>query len=246
MWRYESPRLLLSKGKPQEAIKVLQKMASVNGKILPPIKCLSVNKPGFSTTSPDGFTTKTLTRLITVSLLFFGQTFGYYGLTIWFRSLATLRGIERLSPTLTFVAIGLAELPGLALTSYFIDRLGRKAVTFGNFCGSAISAALLLTVQTRSSFMLVSSLCYFFIVGSWASLYVSTPELFPTSIRTRAFAIAGGVGKLAGILSPMVFGRLLDSGADSTVLVMIISGSFAISALLAAGLSIETSNKSLN
>lgn len=242
-WRWESPRLLLSMGKNELAVKVLQDMARINGapsSVIP--KHLEEMKQPAGKAHKSILFSQIFGRLTITSLLFFAQTFGYYGLTLWLGNLAKSRSIRAYSPISNFVAIGVAELPGLGLTTLLIDRIGRKWVTFMNFAGSSLATTLLLLVKEESTFIAISSLCYFFIVGSWASLYIATPELFPTNCRSRAFAVAGAIGKLAGVISPAIFARLYDANLPVSVMITIISGSFGFAAILTVFLLAETRN----
>jgi putative MFS transporter len=245
-WRWESPRFLLTRQKTSEALKVLGVMAKINGTSLPegelaPIVITKPTSNGVASIISSGMVIKTMT----VSVLFFFQTFSYYGLTTWLRNFATIRGIKNLDPIHAFLVIGLSELPGLALTTLLIEKAGRRVVLIMNFCGSALCSALLLFVETRGAFLAVSSASYFFIVGCWAAIYISTPELFPTTCRATAFAIAGAVGKLAGILSPHIFGYIWDNKLEPWIAVSTVSGGFLIAALTGIFLMVETSGRCL-
>lgn len=172
-WRWESPRFLLARDRVYEADQVLQTISRWNGRQLPRGRLAAIPasaKNPINAKNPDkprifgG-------QIISAALLFFCQTFGYYGLTVWIRNLAIARGIGNLDPAITFVVIGVSELPGLALTTALIERAGRKVVLLVNFIGSASVSLALMWVTGRTAFLLVSSATYFFIVGSWAGMY---------------------------------------------------------------------------
>jgi putative MFS transporter len=126
-----------------------------------------------------------------------------------------------------------------------IERNGRKLVFLINFFGSAVSTLLLAFVQGTSSFLVVSSMTFFFIVGSWTALYVTTPELFPTAVRASAFTVAHGSGKFAGFLSPLIFAYFWDNQVRPLWFLLIVAGSFVLAAFTAACLLIETAGKRL-
>lgn len=225
-------------------------MAKQNSRPLPPGQLIALNsvrpveKPWYATYT-DIWSSGLTVPVLTMSTLFFGQTFGYYGLMNWIRKLMVVKGITNLHPCLFFVIIGVAEIPGLFLTTLMIERNGRKLVFLINFFGSAVSTLLLVFVQGQSSFLVVSSITFFFIVGSWTALYVTTPELFPTAVRASAFTIAQGTGKFAGFLSPMIFGYLWDKQVRPLWILLIVASSFMVAAFTAAGLLIETAGKRL-
>lgn len=240
LWCWESPRFLLAQGRTSESFAILQLIARINRTRLPPGTLLPPMATGSAADKSSQAARAMLIPTATVSILFFCQTFSYYGLTVWLRNFATARGITNLDPVLAFLLIGLAELPGLALTTFLIERAGRRAVMLINFAGAALCSALLLTVRDRRAFLAVYSASYFFIVGCWTAIYVCTPELFPTTWRARAFATAGAFGKAAGIISPILFGRLWSSQAPFLLIVGFVSGGFLLAALTAAALLMET------
>jgi putative MFS transporter len=253
-WKWESPRFLLTKGRLYEATMVLKDMAKFNDKALPPGQLISLEstvavanevRPWYSS-YVDIWQSGLLLPVATISILFFGQTFGYYGLTIWMRRLIAAKGIKNLSTPSMFLVIGVAELPNLLLTKFLIEKSGRKAVLMVNFLGSSLSSIILIFANSRVPFLVASGLTYFFIVGSWTALYVLAPEMFPTQVRASAFGIAQCVGKLAGFLSPLFFAWLWDTHARPVTIVMIIAGCFVVAALTAAMLLIETSGKRLS
>lgn len=243
-WKWESPRFLGVNGKTEEALAVLNTMARWNGKgeikqnVTFPSS--SGGKSGKSSSSSSSwyspyvqvFSSRHLPENLKISLLFFCQTFAYYAWTTWLKNLASSRKIENFSQMTSFICIGLAELPGLFATTCLLGILGRRAVLFLNFLGSAIFTMILLFVNTSTMFFIISSAVYFFIVGTWTGLYVTTPEQFPTVIRASSMSVAGTFGKLGGFVSPMVFGALWDRKISLEWIVAIISSCFILSALV--------------
>jgi len=251
-WKWESPRFLLGQGRLDEATKVLRVMAKANGRPLPPGQLISLEPVGKDSKKAPWYSSYKsildagLTRKVaTMSILFFGQTFGYYGLTNWLRKLMVAKGVTNLSTCSMFMIIGVAEIPGLLLSTLLIESKGRRLVFLVNFFGSAISSLLLVFVSGYYSFLAVYALLYFFIVGSWTALYVTTPELFPTTVRASAFTVSHCCGKVAGALSPIFFGSLWDLKVNPMVILLIISGSFGVAALTAAALLMETAGQRL-
>jgi putative MFS transporter len=52
----------------------------------------------------------------------------------------------------------------------------------------------------------------FFSLGAWGAIYAYTPELFPTGSRATGMGYAGGVGKVAAVIGPIMAGVLVGSG----------------------------------
>lgn len=245
-WRWESPRFLLAQQRPREAQQVLISMAIANGTSLPigDLAPLLAGPAGSGAMRPT-WTTRTLLSTLTVSAIFFFQTFAYYGLTIWMRNFAAMRNIPNLDLIHTFLIIGLSELPGLALTTLLLERIGRRTTLMINFVGAASCSALLLTARSQAGFLAVFSASYFFIVGCWAAIYISTPEMLPTTCRSTSFAIAGAFGKVGGMISPLVLGYMLEAQVNPTLIVATVSGGFFLAAITGALLMVETRGKNL-
>lgn len=239
------------RGKTQKAKQVLQAMARMNGTSLPsgelqpltePVECPM--KKNIEKTEATNQRSLLITTVI-ISCLFFCQTFSYYGLTLWLRYFPKMHGIPSLTPIHAFLVIGLSELPGLALTTLLLDRAGRRPLLVLTFTGSAFCCAFLPIATTAARLLAVYSSSYFFIVGSWAALYLVTPELIPTRWRTRVFGIAGAAGKLAGIVSPHLFGALWTWKIELKYIVALLTSGFTAAALISAFLLVETRNSRL-
>ena len=66
---------------------------------------------------------------------------------------------------------------------------------------------------STNDIMLWGSLMSFFNLGAWGVLYTYTPELYP--VRCRAFGAgwAGAVGRIGGIIAPLVVAGMSGSSA---------------------------------
>ena len=64
--------------------------------------------------------------------------------------------------------------------------------------------------------MLITSgiLLSFFNLGAWGALYAYTPEQYPTVIRGTGAGMAAAVGRVGGILGPLLVGYLVTSGSS--------------------------------
>jgi putative MFS transporter len=135
--------------------------------------------------------------------------------------------------------MGLAELPGLAMANILIDRIGRKFSLGIAMIGCAASSVSFGFVTTFASTTALSMCIYFFIVQAWAIIYVYTPELFPTTLRSTAFGITGVFATLAGMISSPIGGLLFDAGTDDWIILVVYSVLFVIGGLAALTL-VET------
>jgi MFS family permease len=90
-------------------------------------------------------------------------------------------------------------------------RLGQVIACFMLFAG----AAMLLFGLFAGSLSLALPLAFtvgFFIYGAMMGLYALTPQLHPALLRATGMGFAIGMGRVGGILSPILAGFLLDAG----------------------------------
>ena len=199
LWPWESPRFLYNKGRITEAEIVINEMhrwnkASKHGHItlIPAHKVENHAAPSLKEYR------HLLPLIVTFGLVFTLHTFSYYGMTTWFGKFGAAYKLSSVAQSTGLMIIAVAEVPGLFLSCKLIDRLGRRSVLAGNLMGAALAVSLMTFIPKDSPniFLLTSCLAYFFIVGVWSGLYVYGPEVFPTAIRSTAFAICGTMGKL--------------------------------------------------
>lgn len=58
------------------------------------------------------------------------------------------------------------------------------------------------------------SLLSFFNLGAWGALYAYSPEQYSAVIRASGSGIAAGVGRIGGILGPLLVGSLVAQGVS--------------------------------
>jgi benzoate transport len=86
------------------------------------------------------------------------------------------------------------------VTALFMLLAGITMLLFGLFAG-ALAAALPLAFAVG-----------FFVYGAMMGLYALTPQLHPALLRATGMGFAIGMGRVGGILSPILAGFLLDAG----------------------------------
>ncbi|GFN75016.1 organic cation transporter protein [Plakobranchus ocellatus] len=142
--------------------------------------------------------------------IWFADSVAYYGLIM---TSSTLSDNLYLGYTLNI----LAELPaGLALLT-LINRIGRRySVMVAHLIGgfSLILATALPNIEAAAAIpglssiiMFISLLGKFGITLGFGVLFLYTPELFPTTIRSTAFGISSLAARVGGMIAP--FSRTL-------------------------------------
>lgn len=188
------------------------------------------------------------TRSISLLIVFYCISFGYYGLWMWFPELfkrveaggspcantSQLSSFQNEScyPVKTAVymegfIIALSNLPGNIFTILMMDSIGGKALLMCSLLVSSLSVFLIYLVKTKVHTLLLSCVFSGVSVIAWNALDVLGTELYPTQLRSSALGFFTGVGRIAAITGNIVFGKLVDTNCEVPVLV--------VSALLLTG-----------
>lgn len=104
----------------------------------------------------------------------------------------------------------LSNLPGNLLTIFLMDRIGRRQLLALSMVLSGVSVFFIPLIHDKYENLGIS--CVFGAVSTvgWNALDVLSAELFPTTVRSTAFGIMSGVGRIAAILGNLTFGELVD------------------------------------
>eukprot|EP00210_Caulerpa_lentillifera_P009224 g8793.t1 len=269
----ESPRYLLVKGETEKAERILQTMARLNKSELPPGRLQSPDQTPRSHEGKLGmrdhvrnvmkgmfseFHTlfSSSLRWIT-SLLFiiwFSNALIYYGVVLLTTELHTdddkqeCGEDEKLNLSnddyLEIFIDTAAEVPAFFFAIFAIDYLGRKKTIII----LQIICAINFCVLPLSDSDLYKTVFLFFargsIAGSFLTIYVYTPELFPTPVRAFGLGLCVAWSRIGGLIAPLFSVKLVDSG--HTVIVEIVFAVVSFAAAIAAALiPVETAGKTL-
>eukprot|EP00850_Spirogloea_muscicola_P022001 SM000272S10268 [mRNA] locus=s272:77375:84322:+ [translate_table: standard] len=105
-----------------------------------------------------------------------------------------------------------AEVPGLVLALFTVDRFGRKATLMAQLGAFAV-VILPLAVPGLPEVLAVMVLfvARAFIMGSSSVIWVYSPELFPTPVRATGVGLASSGGRVGGFLCPFVAVGLVNN-----------------------------------
>ncbi|XP_067871469.1 synaptic vesicle glycoprotein 2C isoform X2 [Heterodontus francisci] len=263
----ESPKYLMQAGREEDALRVFKRMFywnhrgtahsfSVQRLVIPPAE----KSTPFYNSRADCLKHQILKGLdpmrkllsrklrvtsITLSIIFFSISFGYYGLWMWFPELLKrieIRGgsacsgnwnssgevdVENVTcyPVKTVVykegfIIAAANLPGNILTILLMDLLGGKLLLCASLFLSGLSAFFIWEVKTKTQSLIVSCLFSGISVVAWNSLDVIGLELYPTQLRSSALGVLTGISRIASILGNVAFGQLVDMNCTATILLV--------------------------
>ncbi|KAJ1956423.1 hypothetical protein EC988_001358 [Linderina pennispora] len=133
-------------------------------------------------------------------------------------------------------------IPGSILGAWMVDtRLGRiYSMAISTFFAGLALITFAMTAKTHVAWLTTMSSSVFGLTSSlmYAIIYAYTPEVFHPSVRGTACGIASAMGRVAGIIAPLVAGMLLEV---STTLPMYLSVALLwMSAASMVALPIET------
>jgi len=138
------------------------------------------------------------------------------------------------------------EIPGIIITMFLVDRIGRK--------------------KTAAFFFLISSLCIFslficyptkvatgvmFVLraansGAFQTVWIYTPEVYPTSIRTLGVGASITISRIGGMAAPYGVTYLVSLSSKGHMAALGLAGCFGIVAFICVLLlPIETKGRGL-
>jgi MFS transporter, putative metabolite:H+ symporter len=210
----ESPRWLEAKGRLTEADSVMEtiekEVEKRIGKTL--VNEEEVTKPKVEVKSEPFvqlFGGKFLKSTIMLWIIWFSIVFAYYGFFTWIPTLLVKQGLHIAKSFEFSIIIYLAQIPGYFSAAYLNDRIGRKKVVISYLVSSAIAAFFMSQSHSQAAIVFFGFLMSMFMNGSFAGLYVYTPEQYPTKIRATGTGSASSFGRIGGLLAPIAIGYLL-------------------------------------
>ncbi|CAO2836253.1 unnamed protein product [Amaranthus hypochondriacus] len=189
-------------------------------------------------------------------LVFFGNAFAYYGLILLTTQLSqnnsvcnpsganqTHNSASDINYRDVFIT-SVAELPGLILVGAVIDRVGRKktmAVMLG-VCALFVLPLVFHQSETLTTILLFGSRAC--IMGAFTTAFIFAPEIYPTSVRNTGFGTASSMGRIGGMVSPIV-GVALVQECHQMAAILLFAGISIATAIAVLIIPYETKGKEL-
>jgi len=243
---HETPYYLALSGKTDQVNDRLRAMARVNGAARMPAQASTVTTPPQAGLSRL-FAADLRPQTLMIAGVWFAINFGYYGVFIWLPETVGAAGVVG-NIYGYFVLIALVQIPGYASAAWLVERIGRKPTLGAYLILSGIFTFVFAASMPGVGFglglggfwpffggLLAAS---FFTLGAWGAIYAYTPELFPTEARATGNGFAGGVGKIAAVIGPLLAGGLVSHGYLVALLPLAIA--FGIGGVVTLGLGRET------
>jgi len=148
--------------------------------------------------------------MLILSLVWFGSTFGYYGTIITvariFSNMDSKDNQQASFDYEAFLISSLAEIVGAAIIWQMVEKLGRVPTIVTALIGAGLSLFLLCFVvslgRNLQIFFAFSSRVFEMMISS--TVWIITPELLSTDVRTSGHGIASAIARIGGCLSPYI------------------------------------------
>lgn len=262
---YESPRYLVSRGRYDEAVEVLHKLASLNGKTITITSQEFVNACELEKLMQEE--RKTIPWYITnfnrIKVLFTPAlawttilVWGIYmfialGNFMFFNFLPTFLSKAGTGESISidqtyrdYMIASAVPVIGPIIAMYLADSfLGRKYTMALSTYAVAASLFLFTKFTTGMGQLIVTCVAGVFQNIVYATLFVYAPEVFPTEVRGTGVGIASALGRLTGLFAPILTGTLIDVGFYLPLYVS--AGFFIVTATLMALVPIETRGRTV-
>ena len=236
----ESPQFYLKK-QPKDALakanKILIKMNFKPLGSLPKMELNTNKNPQVSKLFSNNYKISTLQLW---AALFFA--FGcLYFLISWIPKLSTDAGLSIELAIYTGTIFNVGAFFGIVLQGYFSSKIGlKKTISFFLLLTFLLMASFKLFVGT-DLLLLVYFLLGFSLQGGFVGLYAVATRLYPTEFKTTGVGWAIGMGRVGGILAPLIGGFFISIGLSLSANFFI----FSIPALIASVLTYYMSSKEI-
>ncbi|CAG2100137.1 unnamed protein product [Medioppia subpectinata] len=215
IWFYclhESPRWQLINGQTARAEVIIKKALTMNGKSVDNLSEQMRQLANSMQTTPEAnkkekghnvldlFKTPNIRKY--TFIIWYGQAINaliYYGLSL---NMGDFGG----NFYVTFLLMGLMELPAQVLLPLFLRYIGRRKVYAMFMIITAMSCVAVVFSQSQSSWLrvLLALVAKYGISSSWMALSVHGSEIYPTVVRNTGQGVASVVGRVGSISGPFM------------------------------------------
>ncbi|XP_065407188.1 solute carrier family 22 member 6-B-like [Chrysemys picta bellii] len=209
-WFVESARWLVIAGRPDEAVKQLQRVARINRKkeegdklnteVLRSNMQKEIASAKSSYTFIDLVRTPVVRRIsFCLSFVWFSTTFAYYGLAMDLQNF----GVNIFLIQLVFGAV---DFPAKFISVFTISFIGRRFTQAFTLilAGLSILANIFVPQDLKTLRTVLAVVGKGCLAASFNCVYLYTSELYPTVIRQSGMGLSNTMARLGSIIAPLV------------------------------------------
>eukprot|EP00945_MAST-04E_sp_MAST-4E-sp1_P008533 g8533.t1 len=154
---------------------------------------------------------------LVLQALWFFLSFSNYGLITWITTLFKTIGLANYDVASSCFALG--ALPGNLVSTYLIEKTGRRPLMIWSMALGAISLVLFAVLvknspQNHTGLIILSGAAYnACATASWNTLDVMSAETSPTTVRTTVMGILSASGRIGAMLAQFTNAALVKSPA---------------------------------
>ncbi|MBI2954803.1 MAG: MFS transporter [Chloroflexi bacterium] len=242
----ESPRYLASHGQTDAANEIVRTIHQRYGTRL--VIGSIGSKSAESTTKRilELWSPQLIRRTVCTWALWFALVYSFSGIFVWMPTLLSAAGYGVVRSFEFVLVITMAQLPGVIVASFLMDRIGRKRVVVPALLLCGIAAYLFGQATSPQELLVWGSLISVGNLGGWAVMLAYTPELYPTRARGTGAGMASAFGRVGGIAVPGIVGLMLGSwGGSYSLLFWMFAGVLTLGGLTVALFGEETVGRTL-
>lgn len=242
----ESPRWLLAQGREKEAAQAVEKLEKLAGitqgavAAPAPIVAKTVEAGGYR----QMFDAEHRLRTIGLSLVWIFQTLGFYGFVAWVPTLLVQHGFT-ITKSLEYSSlIAICNPLGAWVGTQLIERFERKWIITVDAVLIAIAGVAYGLAPSAIFIVIFGMLVIITIQLMNATLYIYTPESYPTNLRSSGAGLCYGLGRLTNVVGPFIISALYLNAGYLSVFVYI-SACWLVVAGVVATIGPKTTGRSL-
>ena len=165
-----------------------------------------------------------------------------YFLMNWIPKLATIAGLSMQSSIYAGTIFNTGAIVGIPVQGYLSSRIGLKKTIGGILLITAVMLAVFQFFIHSQYVLVILFFLGFGVQGSFVGLYAVAARMYPTAFRSTGVGWAIGMGRLGGIIGPIIGGYLVTLGLGMAESFM----AFAVPSVLAGIITLKISSRSIS
>ena len=242
----ESARFLIGKGRLAEAEHGVERTHPTPDPKAAPLMEVPSAEPGEGEKQNGGLWSPYFARItLALWVMWIALNFFYQGAFIWLPVLLADAGATGGRSFLLTLVISLGQLPGTVIIAFLADRVSRRKLILLSLALLSAGSFLFGLSQADGWVLGMGFLLMVFNGMAWGLAYPFSAELYPTRMRGAATGWANGIGRIGGVLAPIVVGLVIQAGGSLTLVFTILAAAPFLATLILSNIRLETTGRSL-